>query len=155
MGLVSIESAAENDFLQVQAKGVDRWIGANDLGESDFNLFASLSADLSGGLRVGVDASCKRIQGKLGEGNWYWASKTADHSNGTPLCEFATTSSKDCASAAGHYLHWRVNQPSNTGCICAGVCTPGEDCGLMRAANGSWDDESCSFGLAAFVCESP
>ena len=155
MGLVSIESAPENDFVQVHAGGVDRWIGANDLGQSDFNMFAGLSADLSMGLRLGVDAGCKRIEGELGEGNWYWASKTTDHSNGTPLCALANASAKACAAPAGQYQHWRANQPSNAGCLCAGICTTGEDCGLMHATDGSWDDQSCSFGLAAFVCESP
>jgi hypothetical protein len=155
MGLVSIESESENDFVQIHAGGVDRWIGANDLGQSDFNLFAGLSADLSIGLRLGVDASCKRIQGELGEGNWYWSSKTTDTSNGTPLCAFANASAKACAPPSGQYQHWRANEPSNAGCLCAGICTPGEDCGMMHATDGSWDDQSCSFGVAAFVCESP
>jgi Lectin C-type domain len=154
MGLVSIESAAENAFVRSHAGGVDRWIGANDLGQSDFNLFASLSADLSSGLRLGQDASCTRIQGDLGEGSWYWASKTTDYSNGAPLCAFATASATTCTAQEGQYQNWRADQPSNAGCICAGLCAPGEDCGLMRAADGSWDDQSCSFVYAAYVCES-
>jgi hypothetical protein len=152
-GLASIEDQAENDFIASFAGKVDRWIGANDIGVNDIGV---------NDIDIGVDdfglgnvaSSCGKVAGPVGEGNWYWASKSADISNATALCVRADTSSSACAASESRYQNFNAGEPENAGCTCLGVCLPGEDCGMFLAATGRWSDRAC-LTFVSYVCESP
>lgn len=156
MGLVTIESAQENEFVHAHAGGVDRWLGGNDLGQNDLLPYIDLKLDLSEGFPLGVDTSCVLSNGPIGEGNWYWSSRTGDTTNETPFCAFADVTATSCSPSGEAYTNWAPQQPDNGGCVCIGACLEGQDCAMMRGRdNGMWDDATCGAVYAAFVCEAP
>jgi hypothetical protein len=152
-GLVTIEDQAENDFIARFVGKVDRWLGANDIGTNDIGV-----SDID----IGVDdfglgnvaSSCGKVAGPVGEGNWYWASRSADLSNATALCALSAANASGCAPIESRYQNWNAGEPENAGCTCLGVCLPGEDCGMFLAATGKWSDRPC-LSFVSYVCESP
>jgi hypothetical protein len=138
LGLAIIDDPEENAFLQASLSGVDHWTGANDRGDNGQN--CTLSGE---------------------EGTWDWAvplpSSGTDTQNdrGTRLCAFASADASACSASAGQYLNWQSGEPNNKGCSCVQpVCSDGEDCGLLTAATGGWNDSPCG-EAAPYICETP
>jgi hypothetical protein len=149
-GLVRIDDAAENAFVQGRLAGRDAWLGASDLGASDIGV-TGVDVQLQGSGFGSDTPSCRKVAASVGEGNWYWASERSDVSNDTALCTFDEASGA-CTPSAGRYVNFNPGEPDNAHCTCLAVCLPGEDCAVMLAGSGAWSDRGC-LQFASFVCE--
>jgi hypothetical protein len=130
-GLAIIDNQGENDFLRMRPNAVDRWIGANDRGDS------------------GRD--CTRDQE---EGAWYWSDPNSNNDNFRLFCTLANQNATTCTADNGAYQNWSSDNPDNASCDCRFFnCSEGQDCGVFRA-DGTWDDAQCNNQLG-FICETP
>lgn len=142
LDLPIIADAAENNQLRIWANGKDRWIGASDKGDNGSN--------------------CRR-SGQ--EGLWRWIEPSNGGFATAGLCEHASSSAKVCTVKSGMYANFRADEPNNSGCnscpIIFGIggdCSEGEDCGMLYAADGTWNDAKCASSESSdkryYICES-